>query len=479
MSSVSSRISACKKKLYKFCPASSTIEVQQTRTKRARVADDPVSLERGVRQLLADKVSDTRLGLWLLIPEHLRLGTWDLLTGWTQNSPDSVSPRLALQLVHEAALCVPGLREHRSLTHRGFELCNGLPFLASDQAIHDLLNTRTVSDTQKLQSMLGRLRRVNHHFQESCLALDPHPLKSHTQRHVRKHRHSQSERATKVVLSFFCFDTDTYQPVAFTLGLSSLTATQGALNVLPLVTSILASKPEPILLLADKEHFSAELFRYVKEHTPFNLIVPIPNRPAFQKKMQQIPPAEFKYRWAGLATAKVPYHFRSYKNLPLLHIVQRLGEKEDHYQFRSFLATHDCNELQLLIETYPKRWHIEEFFNTSQAIGWKRAGTLNLHIRYGQMTCALIAQAASHQLRQRFGGPIDSWNAEHLAKSLFTGLEGDVRTYEDTILVTYYNAPHVDLLRQHYEHLPEQLQKDGIDPRIPWLYNFKLDFRFK
>ena len=35
------------------------------------------------------------------------------------------------------------------------------------------------------------------------------------------------------------------------------------------------------------------------------------------------------------------------------------------------------------------------------------------------------------------------------------------------------------LLREHYENLPQKLQTSGIDPRVPWLYNFKLDFRFR
>ena len=35
------------------------------------------------------------------------------------------------------------------------------------------------------------------------------------------------------------------------------------------------------------------------------------------------------------------------------------------------------------------------------------------------------------------------------------------------------------LLRSHYEDLPSKLEADKVDPHIPWLYNFKLDFRFK
>ena len=40
-------------------------------------------MERQVRQMLADKISGNQVGIWLLIPEHLRLGTWDLLLNWT------------------------------------------------------------------------------------------------------------------------------------------------------------------------------------------------------------------------------------------------------------------------------------------------------------------------------------------------------------------------------------------------------------
>jgi hypothetical protein len=143
------------------------------------------------------------------------------------------------------------------------------------------------------------------------------------------------------------------------------------------------------------------------------------------------------------------------------------------------ISTTDRDEVDPLTRDFPKRWHVEEFFNANQALGWNRAGTMNLHIRYGQMSMALIAQTAIHQLRQRLGEPISHWNADHMAQDIFFRLEGDVRVTEDTIQITYYNAPHTDRLRTHYENLPQKLQKEGIAPEVPWLYNYKLDFRFR
>ena len=95
------------------------------------------------------------------------------------------------------------------------------------------------------------------------------------------------------------------------------------------------------------------------------------------------------------------------------------------------------------------------------------------------MTLALVAQAAPAPIAPALGialRPVG--RPASLPTDLFGGLEGDVRSHDDTIVVTYYNAPNVELLRQHYEHLPAKLAAEGVDPRIPWLYNYQLDFRF-
>ena len=54
-----------------------------------------------------------------------------------------------------------------------------------------------------------------------------------------------------------------------------------------------------------------------------------------------------------------------------------------------------------------------------------------------------------------------------------------MRVRDNTIVVTYYNAPNAAQLREHYENLPEKLQRDGVSPVVPWLYGYKLDFRFR
>jgi Transposase DDE domain len=455
------------------------VEVQSSRSFAHEELADVYSVERGVRQLLADKVSGSYLGLWLLIPEHLRLGTWDLLCGWTRQPGERVEPRLALQLVHESALCINGLRAQRSLPQKGFALACGLPFVASDASIHNLLEQRSILDTERLQRVLGQLRRASGHYAGQVLVIDPHRLRSYSKRQMRLHRKEPTADAMKVTQAFFALDGDTGQPLGFTTGTASRTVAQATPPLLDLADDILGPRSGKTLVLADAEHFCRELFADLRGRSNYDLLVPLILRKAFLQHLRGLPAERFTCHWAGYATTTMPYTFVKDAAHPLTLFVQRFGEAPAHYKFNAFLCSSPRDEIEALCTDYPKRWHVEEFFNKDQALGWQRAGTQNLNIRYGQMTMALIAQATLHQLRQRLGEPTSQWDAEHLATDLLRGMEGDVRVTSDTIIVTFYNAPHAEKLRQEYQNLPDKLRRENIDPRIPWLYGYQLDYRFR
>jgi len=475
---------ACKKKLYALNPAlpPQYVQVQRTRLKQRTSPADPASLERQVRQLLADKVSGNQVGIWLLVPEHLRLGTWDLLVRWSGQPSPRVEPRLGLHLVNEAAFCLCSYRYRRTLSQKGFELANGLPFVPTDQALHALLDSHTVAEAQQLQIALGKLRRASQHFRGQLLAMDPHRMTSYTQRQMRRHRGNAAEKPRKMGQTFFLLDGQTGQPLCFTLASAAPSVVQATPELLRLGAEILAARtPASVkpLLLADKEHYTQELFQAVGQQGVFDLLCALPAYPQCLQRWSKIPAAQFAPRWPGYATATQLYHFQDDPQTVYYELVQRSGVKKADLQYQGFLSTVLRPEVPALTRDYPQRWQVEEFFKFYQAMGWHRTGTLNLNVRYAQLTMALLAQAAVHQLRQRLGPPVANWDALHLARHLFDGLEGDIRVRQDTILITLYNAPNADLLRRHYENLPQILRQQGVDPHIPWLYNFKLDFRFK
>ena len=72
---------------------------RRPRTRHQTYACNRGAWKYGVRQLLADKVAGNLSGVWLLAPELLRLGAWDLVCDWTGQRPERVGPRLALQII--------------------------------------------------------------------------------------------------------------------------------------------------------------------------------------------------------------------------------------------------------------------------------------------------------------------------------------------------------------------------------------------
>lgn len=455
------------------------IETHRTKDKLRNERCDPKSLERRVRQLLADKVSGNLVGIWLLIPEYLRLGIWDLLKAWSFAPDQSVAPRLALQLINEAALCINGIRQKRSLSQKGFELANGLPFVATDGAIHFLLDGRTVAEAQQLQVALGKIRGTFGHFRGEVLSIDPHRVKSYSKRQMVRRSKHKNDKAFKMGQIFFVLDAGTRQPICFVNGTSARTASDATKELLKMAAQILKPSSGKALIVADTEHYSAGLFDWVRSNSPFDLLTPVSSSKSLRKAFKTIGKDQFESHWPGYGTVKRPYKFKNYDSEPFYQFIQRKGEREDDYDFKAFLCTNDRPEVEALSEGYPDRWHIEEFFRIDQALGWHRAGTVNLNVQYGKMTMSLLAQAGLHMLRNRIGSEISEWDAQHFANDMLRGLEGDIRVKKDTIIVTYYNAPNKELLQNHYEQLPKKLLAEGVSAQIPWLYNFKLDFRFK
>ena len=264
-------------------------------------------LERRVRQLLCNKISGNLVGLWLLIPEYLRLGLWDLLRGFSACSDSELPARLTLQLVNEAALGINGKRHQRTLSQKGFEVAHGLPFVVTDVAVHELLNARCMEDSIALQIALGKIRRTFGHFHGQVLAADPHRLRSCSKRQMVRLCKDPHSKPAKVAQTFFLLDVKTSQPLCFTTASSAFTVTQATPLLMRIAAAILEGQKERPLVLADDEHYTTALFDHVKTEGIFDLLAPMPSQAYIVDPIKNIPYEQFTRHWDGYATTKRPY----------------------------------------------------------------------------------------------------------------------------------------------------------------------------
>ena len=231
-----------------------------------------------------------------------------------------------------------------------------MPFVPTDHAVHALLDSHTVSEAQQLQVALGKLRRASQHFGGQLLAMDPHRMTSYTKRQMRRHRFNSAEKPMKMGQTFFLLDCQTAQPVCFTLASSAQSVIQATPELLRLGAEILSLRPDAAtkpLILADKEHYSQELFQAVSQQGCFDLLCASPAYPECWKRWGKIPQARFAQRWPGYATATEPYHFENDPQALYHELVQRSGVKKEDLQYQGFLSTVLRPEVQALTQRVP------------------------------------------------------------------------------------------------------------------------------
>ena len=93
------------------------------------------------------------------------------------------------------------------------------------------------------------------------------------------------------------------------------------------------------------------------------------------------------------------------------------------------------------------------------------------------MTFSFIGWYSSF-LRKQESSIFDVINNE---KSLNLGLrnvQGKVKLHGDYIRVDVFGFEHQDAVRPLLDNLQAKLLKKGLDPRIPWLNNHRICFRF-
>ncbi len=436
-----------------------------------RVKISPRDNEREFRQKLSQKISGTSVGIWLLVPEFLRLGAWEIIKAWTGKQDMDLEPRIAMQIVNESALCINRIRRKSSLGNQGFELANGMGRLVSDEQVHLLLDKHTTQQAQTMLLNLGIQRELSGHYQGNIIAVDPHRIVSTSKRIMPKKRKNPTAPSQKMLQTFFSVCTQTGQPIMATMSSSGMPTTKATSVLINKTGKIIRS---PSLLVADKEHYTKELLSLCSEHENFDLLVPAIKSNRLLKTINLL---EYKRLWAGFAMAETTFSFDKEEKQYRL-IVERFGEIENEYNFSAFVTTSTSDAKKLICEDYHKRWSVEEFFKFENDMGLNRASTHNLNIRYGKLALSMIAQGATYQLRRKMPPPYKKWDARHLSTHILALSDGDVRVKDDTIIVTFYGKPdHIN--EKDYVNLPEILKRENINPKIPWLYDFKLDFRFK
>lgn len=155
-------------------------------------------------------------------------------------------------------------------------------------------------DAQRLQIALGKIRQTFGHFEGRLVATDPHRIKSCSKRQMVRRQKDRHSGPCKMAQTFFCLDADTKQPICFTTASSARTVTQATLELLCLAAEILKFNGTRPLVMADNEHYTVELFDWIRSESPFDMLVPMPYNASVRKSISQVSEEAFTRHCSGL-----------------------------------------------------------------------------------------------------------------------------------------------------------------------------------
>ncbi|MDO9535400.1 MAG: hypothetical protein Q7J85_08735 [Bacillota bacterium] len=133
---------------------------------------------------------------------------------------------------------------------------------------------------------------------------------------------------------------------------------------------------------------------------------------------------------------------------------------------------------EMVMPTYTKRWRIETFFGQNYFLGIDHLPSLNLHTIQAVLSLRLAAFHAMDNFRNDLGAEHICKTPELIHRHFLNGVQGRVQLRDDLITVSIYGFKYDREVASIFLNLESKLIRASIDPRIPWLGNRRLEFKF-
>jgi len=226
------------------------------------------------------------------------------------------------------------------------------------------------------------------------------------------------------------------------------------------------------LMVADKEWYCGRLINELHKTYGVSLLVPIKRSQNRLAEFSAVPWEAFE-KTAGGSIAAV-YTTMNDFNGPL----QLFLKKRPDGKYFALLTPHEGVTKEVAMPTYTKRWRIETFFGQNYFLGIDHLPSLNLNAVQAVLSLRLVAFHAMDNFRHDLGAEHISKTPDLICRHFMDGVQGRVQLRGDLITVSIYGFKHDREVASTFMNLESKLIRANVDPRIPWLGNHRLEFKF-
>ena len=425
-----------------------------------------------VTALLKRGFTTTSAGGFFFIPYLLQLHAHDFISSLGPARPQGIPKQsLALGIVFESLFgYTAGIRSVDSVSRTDFGLLAGLPFLPSPSTQYRYLQSVPVKDALDFQVALGRhlveLGQITPGFPVN---IDGHNIKTYSRKAMKASFITKEGRYAKAIRTFYTQDQSSKKPLMAMATYSGTSVSQVTRSLIGLTKDIL---DRDFLMVADKEWYCGALIDELHKLHGITVLVPVKRTKKRLEEFEAVPLDKYNTTaWGNIATI---YTTMNNFDGPILMFLKK---RKDGKYFALLTSKNEMTS-DASMPTYTKRWRIENFFKDNDFLGMDKLPSLNLNAIQTVLSLRLLAFHALDNFRHDLGAGYRSKTPEMIHREFIDGVQGRIQLRGNTITVNIYGFDHQAAAASILTNLHGKMSRAGIDPRIPWLGNRRLEFAF-
>jgi hypothetical protein len=320
------------------------------------------------------------------------------------------------------------------------------------------------------QTALGRrLVALGHVTPGHPVNVDAHNIKTYSRKAMKHSFITQEDRYGKAVRTFYTQDQTSKKPLIALAAYSGTTVSQVTRRLAILTRAILE---RDFLMVADKEWYCGQLIQDLHAQYGIAVLTPIKASPKRLVEFDAVPLEHYDQTiWGNVAAV---YTTMTDFDGPLWMLLKK--QRNGTY---FALITPACSmTADTAMPTYTKRWRIENFFAENAFLGVNHLPSLNLNAIQTMLSLRLLAFHVMDNFRHDLGAAYQKKTPELIHREFVDGVQGRVQLRGNIIEVRIYGFEHEAAAAAILTNLDTKLEHAGVDPRIPWLGNYRLRFTF-
>lgn len=412
-------------------------------------------------------------GSFLLIPYILQLGIIEKVDALKIKKGDGIPvEKVILALLHLSIIGKKRINRVEKITDQGVPVFAGLGKLPDFSFFHGFLNKTKTLDAEQFNISCSKKFKEMGLYNGKIINLDRHFMGYFGKKNIGKDKHPTRNISMKGVNASFTHDQETGDPIFVRADYPGLRPEEVAFPMLNTTKSIIGNEMKMVVF--DKWFSVGSLLDYINREMGIKYVTLLKLFPNRIEEMKSIPVDQFKETMDGRKIAFIDTRLRNYEENPKLIVVWFQEDGEDKYY--GYLTNDEESLEEEILAIYAKRWGIENFFKEALFLNLDKLPGIKLNKISTMLTIKLIGHCIVSCLRRDIGGDYSKTEIEGIFEK-FLNIQALVQSKGQTIHITYHRYP--PELEALFQNISEKLKDKGIDPKVPWLNNKKLQFHFK